>query len=386
MVQKNKDQLFKINDNKSEIINHKTKKELEKMTQHITKFGKTVAKHTNFKKAELEKLLTEIIGGTSESGTNFKNIEVRDRTESPHPAKSTKIKVDPRDKSSQIITLRIQLVGCTEIWVIDILSKQTMDQKKFHGEIRKSSAAFCAEEGKRYLSEAKMQKTPTSPTPSSVEASADNIATPQPKEKRTRRNASSLIPDELILEILLSWMQLSKGVETIDQREFWGIALSLGVAKKDIQTVLAILKRKGVIEEIPIKFKPQIKIAQLGLDLLDKQKKQAEAEKLEAEKSEHLQKARTFPMRALSPLKKVRDLQSENARLEETREIKATLIEKIANLRAELLEQEKELARIEARERNHFEEFVRVISLTDPKRIAELIEIAKKSIRQKPEQ
>lgn len=354
------------------------------MNQKITKYNKAVAKHTNFKKAELEKLLTEIIGGTSESSTNFKNIEVTDRTESPHPAKSTKIKVDPRDKNSQIITLRIQLVGCIEIWVIDILLKQTIDQKTFHREIRESSSIVCAEESKKNLLLSEQEES-TAHIQKADDTDSECPATPQPKEKRTRRNASSLIPDELILKILLSWMEFSKGTETIDQRDFWGIALSLGVVKKDTQTVLAILKRKGVIEEIPIKYKPQVKIAQLGRELLNKQRQQSEEEKLKAEKNEHLQKARTFPMRALSPLKKVRDLQSVSAQLTETTAIEGALIQKIKELQNELAEQEEALVRIRARKNNHHGELVRIISLTDPVRIAELIEIAKKSVRQKVE-
>jgi hypothetical protein len=354
------------------------------MDQKITKYGKKVLGHDNFKKDELEELLTAIIGGTSDSGTSFKNIEARGYAESPFPAESTKIAVDRRDMNRQRITVRIQLVDCIEWWTIDIPLRQGMDQKILHKEIRKSSIAVCAVESKKNLLLSEKEEF-AAPIQKVSDTGSECPAMPQPKEKRTRRNASSLIPDELILKILLSWVEFSKGTETIDQRDFWGIALSLGVAKKDTQTVLAILKRKGVIEEIPIKYKPQVKIAQLGRELLNKQRQQSEEEKLEAEKSEHLQKARTFPMRALSPLKKVRDLQSVSAQLTETTATEEALIQKIKELQNELAEQEEALVRIRARKNNHYGELVRIISLTDPKRIAELIEIAKKSVRQKVE-
>jgi hypothetical protein len=361
------------------------------MDQKIAKCGKGVLGHSNFKnkKEELEKLLSVIINRTSESGTSFKNIEARGFAESPNVAELTKIAVDQLDPDRQRITVRIQLVGCIERWIIDIPLRQGINQKSFHREIRKASADVCVEESKKNsLPNREQKKSALPPDPKIEEVCVDTatiavVTVPQAKEKRTRRNASSLVPDELVLKILLGWLQLSNGVQTLDQREFWGIAISLGILKKDVPTVLAILKRKLVIEEISIKYKPQIKIAQLGLDLLAKQKQLEEAERLEAEKSSRLQRARNIPKLILSPFKKVRDAQAVQAQLGETRTKKEALVEKIEALRAELVKGEKELIRIKAREKNQLGEIEKLLSQINSARVAEMIEIGEEAFRQK---
>lgn len=355
------------------------------MNQQIAECSKDVSRHPNFKRDELEKMLTAIIGETSKKDVTFR-IKVEQYTESTKPAKETTIAVW-LDKARSVIVVQIQLFGFIEKWKVDVCLKKDLQKNPstFLVDMENAAKAVCTEENKKHSSlDRKKEVAPVQKTEEPGVGTTCVVATtvPQPKEKKRRRKTASFITNEVILEILESWMKRGK---RIHQAELWSIISKLCITINRI-SVLRLLQKKSLVDVIQIKQqRPQVEIAQLGLDLLSGQQKQVAEEELKTKKKEQLQKMLDYPKIALTQLKKLQSLQSEYAQLEQIKVEKETGIKRIADLQAEINQQKEGLIRIEAMERKQLKEIKRLLALIDPNKLAGLIEIAEKSVRQKTE-
>ena len=361
------------------------------MTEHRQKIlscGKEVLGNPNYNQDKLEELLTAIISKTSKAGTIFR-IDARGYTESGNEGKSTIITATLDMANSRII-VRIRLSGNSESWVADIYFKRTTQRNipAFFSEVKKAAKSVCEKENERYLSPDNIQSAPAPVLAVQVgsqdlPADGETTALPPKKQRRKKTITSSVITDRMMLEILKGWEKNYASIRKIGQPEFWGIISPLGIGANRLM-VLKFLEKRGIVSvSLPVKRKPVVELTQLGIDMLAEYKQQLEVEKLEAEKTAQLEKALTFPEKSLSSLKKLNSLQLLYLHLNEKELAEKEAVQKIAELQASIVKEEKHLTEIRASQKKDVKEIKRLISLINPDNLTELIEIATRSAGQK---
>jgi len=237
---------------------------MEAVQQKITP-NKVFSGHENYRKLKLEEIFTEIISKTSSADIGFR-IEPEDYSDSTVTHRSTKIHVARYNKSRSMIPVVIQLENLCEKWLFSIYLKKGVQSnaQEFHKEVRDAAAAFCEKEKavkqkRKDLLLSKEQQKPNLPIERKAESSDIGekkesvvVVVSQEKKKRKKfRRASSVMNDELVLEILQAWMKRSSGLKIIDQKEFWKILQDLGITISRVSVLRFLEKREIVKVSVP---------------------------------------------------------------------------------------------------------------------------------------
>lgn len=334
---------------------------MSEIKHRITFCSKEVARKSSYNQDKLEELINSIISKTSGSEAKFR-IEVESYTESNKESKAAKITVG-RDMARSSITLQIQLIGYSEIWMVHIYLKKDMQKKAsiFFNEMKRFSQYICAEENKAHLLVNPENQNSKSISGSKVEnlskAASKTAIEVQPKKRRKKIITSSVVTDDVILSILKSWDKHHAGIKKIYLKEFRDILSSLAIVI-NVLMVVRFLENKGIVKTIPIERKPMIEMTEVGMDIINESKEQLAAEKLETEKTRYLQLALKFPAQSLSQLR---------------------VLQNIFDLQAQITEYEKELARIEEEKNKCLEDLRKKILSINPDNLSKLIETAENS-------
>lgn len=334
---------------------------MSEIKHRITFCSKEVARKSNYNQNKLEELINSIISKTSGSEAKFR-IEVESYTESDKESKAVKIIVG-RDMASSSITLQIQLIGYSEIWMIHIYLKKDMQKKAsiFFNEMKRFSQYICTEENKAHLSLNPESQNSEAVSESKVESLGRAVSKAaievQPKKRRKKIITSSVVTDDVILSILKSWDRDHAGIKKIYLREFRDILSALAIFI-NVLMVVRFLENKGIVKTIPIERKPMIEMTEVGIDILNEHKEQLAAEKLEAEKTRYLQSALKFPAQSLSQLR---------------------ALQNILDLQAKISGYEKELIRINGEKDKCFQELRKIILSINPDSLSKLVETAENS-------
>ena len=328
--------------------------------------------------SELIRLIKEILSKTSVKNLESKKIKVIDFTESSKKADRTDIKVS-LDKNSKLTTILILLRSYSEFWEITINPNKYIWENTdiFFSEIKEAADAICKEENENLPLPGDEKKIPTPPpdTNAGREDSGPAAVNSSIKPRKKRIVTSSIITDEEILKIFLSWMKHTGGVQRISQREFREVISKLGITIA-VQMLVNFLFKKGLVSVISANRKPIIEIASAGIDILKEHERKLELERQKEEDARLLQEKLDFAKDSLSVLRVVENQQTISARLKEVRIAEKTIIQKLTALQKELAEQTERLSTVREARLTYLEKLENSTSPVDWNEVKRLTRIA----------
>jgi hypothetical protein len=340
----------------------------ENPTQKIAATVKEVAGNPNYDKERLESLINSIISETSESNTKFR-IEVDGLTESPYQTKSLRITDFKHDILGSRITLKIQLAGQNEKWLVSIYLKKDLHSKKasakFLKEARNAARALCDEENKRLAAQKQKAAAPADPA---ADHPSDKKA--EGVEPKKRIKISSLITTKVIAQIVRVWMEKYSGRKKLIQKELWKVLEGTAVSDANRISVLNFLEKQGVVKKTtPIPRQSFVELTNKAFTILEENKKQEEEERLAAEKAKLTREALAFSGKSLSSLKSLQAIFTLQAEVDDIRAQKAEIAKQILGL-------EQVLEKLEQSEAIRTEKIEKAVRSIQTGKLAVLIETA----------
>lgn len=355
------------------------------MVDNISDFtcSQEVSRSDNYSKIKdnLKALLSRIIFETPKNNSRFR-CDVTSYSESLKKPASLWIQVDSCKKALSKIPVRIQFPGYFERWIVDIyLSKDAQKfAQAFYSELKTACGSICKEDLMKHLaalptekkqaeSEMPIPSQPSLPPIAVAEAeiikeTTNTVVSAQPERKKRTRTVE-IVTEQVILRILEYWRK--NNANKILQTEFRKISAKIVGTKINALLVVALLKKKGLINIIPTEQRPMVEMTKKALSWLE-EKEQAQAEK------EFAQKTLEFSGQSLAPLKILLELQTIYTQIGLIKAAQENISQQIANLEIQSVQLKEDAS-------ERMKELERLFSLLNPEQTTELIATAEKAAK-----
>lgn len=324
-------------------------------------------------KAKLQELVSIII-----ADHDSPRHEVRDYSHSAITVTKTRVVAEKYDYANSRMSVKIQLEGCSEKWLIDIYRpKEARDDIKGFAQAIKQAAARLHEKYKR--GEDAPAVIPEDAGASALEATEKEVLEMSISKKVAgRRKTSDVLNEDVVLELLECCLERGGSLRTVDNAFLTEEIRKRGI---DCNPLLAVkyLEKRGLISIKPVPRRPQLIVTAAGYSMVLAFQQRLLQEQKEAEKLELQQEVLKFATKAQPLLREIKSiiiLREMSAAVQGREKEQAKHIEK---LRIELLAEEKKLEDLKTEKQKYLNRISEQVSGLNEKKLQQLLELAEKA-------